>query len=91
MFEPAPGAEDRVEELLRAARVRADEAGWRCWAYRDEIRPAEITLFLEGPLQPPSVDGPRAVFGTEIAELRALARRFEPVRSLVELPLGEGG
>ena len=89
IFEPAPGSEPRVESLLRAAHRRADAAGWRCWAYRDEIRPAEITLFLEGP--PPSGDGSQPVFGDEIGELRALCRRFEPVRSLVELPLeGDG-
>jgi len=87
IFEPAPGAEPRVDELLRSARRRAQAAGYRCWAYRNEIHPSEITLFLEGPLPDPSEGGPAPVFGDEISELRSLARRFEPVRSLVEYPL----
>ena len=87
IFEPTPGREPRVEELLRAARGRAEAAGWRCWAYRDEIHPSEITLFLEGESPAESPDGPAPIFGDEIGELRSLCRRFEPVRSLVELPL----
>jgi hypothetical protein len=86
IFEPKPGALARVDELLRAARQRAEAAGWHCWAYRNEIAADEITLFLEGPRAPGGVETP--VFGDEIAELRRLAGRFEPVRSLVEYPLG---
>jgi len=87
IFEPAPGTEPQADALLRSARERAETAGWHCWAYRNEIRPAEITLFIEGPADAPS-SGPAApVFGDEISGLKALSRRFEPVRSLVELPL----
>ena len=83
IFEPSPGTEPAAEVLLRSARQRAEAAGWHCWAYRNELRPVEITLFVEGPL-----DGaPAAIFGSEIADLKALARRFEPVRSLIEYPL----
>lgn len=85
IFEPAPGADERVDEVLRAARARAAAAGWHCWAYRNELAAGEITLFLEGP----APGAGRPVFGTEIEELRALARRFEPVRALREYPLGE--
>ena len=74
---------------MRAARGRAEVAGWRCWAYRDELHPGEITLFLEGPAPAASSDGPEPIFGDEISELRSLCRRFGPVRSLVELPLEE--
>lgn len=87
IFDPTPGTEPRVDELLHSARRRAEAAGWRCWAYRNEIHPSEITVFVEGPLPELSEGGPAPVFGDEIAELRALARRFEPVRSLVEYPL----
>ncbi len=86
IFEPLPGAEAEVGDLLVAARRRAEAAGWHCWAYRDEIRPGEITLFIEGP-RDDAAGPPAPVFGGEIGGLRALARRFEPVRSLVELPL----
>lgn len=90
IFEPTPGREPEAEALLRSARDRAAAAGWHCWAYRNEIHPGEITLFIEGPADDPSA-GPHApVFGDEIGALRALARRFEPVRSLVELPLEAG-
>ena len=84
IFEPAPGSEDEVDAVLRAARARAEAAGWHCWAYRNEIAAHEITLFLEGP-QAAGEEPP--VFGDEIARIKALARRFEPVRSLVEHPL----
>jgi hypothetical protein len=87
VFEPAPGAEPRADALLRAARGRAQAAGWHCWAYRNEIHPSEITLFIEGPRDDPSAGPAEPVFGEEIGGLRALSRRFEPVRSLVELPL----
>ena len=84
IFEAESGSEERADGIMRAARARAEAAGWRCWAYRNEIAPNEITLFLEGP----KAAGDEApAFGDEIAELRALARRFEPVRSLVEHPL----
>jgi hypothetical protein len=86
MFEPAPGKEPEVDRVLRRAKSRAEDAGWHCWAYRNEIAANEITLFLEGPLQ----DGPsRPIFGSEIEELRTLAARFERVRSLVEYPIEE--
>jgi hypothetical protein len=87
IFEPRPGAEAQVDALLRAARVRAEGAGWHCWAYRNEIAANEITLFLEGPRR--AGDEQRAVFGTEIQELRQHTARFEPVRSLTEYPLEE--
>jgi len=87
IFEPAPGSEERVDRLLRAARRRAEDAGWHCWAYRNEIAANEITLFLEGPRRPGEQE--RAIFGTEIQDLRACAARFEPVRSLTEYPLEE--
>ena len=75
-----------MDRVLRAAKARAGQAGWHCWAYRNEIAANEITLFLEGP----KAGGPeRAVFGTEIQELRSLAARFEPVRSLTEYPISE--
>jgi hypothetical protein len=87
IFEPVPGAEPQVDALLRAARGRAEIAGWHCWAYRNEIHPSEITLFIEGP-RDDGATGPAApVFGDEIGGLRALSRRFEPVRSLIEHPL----
>ncbi len=87
IFEPAPGTEPRADALLRSARERAEAAGWHCWAYRNELRPREITLFIEGPRDDARPAAP--VFADEIGELKALARRFEPVRSLVELPLEE--
>jgi hypothetical protein len=87
IFEPKPGAAAAVDGLLRAARARAEAAGWHCWAYRNEIAANEITLFLEGPRR--AGDEERAVFGTEIQELRQHAARFEPVRSLTEYPLEE--
>ncbi|MDO8666652.1 MAG: hypothetical protein Q7J79_08575 [Gemmatimonadales bacterium] len=87
IFEAEPGSEERADGIMRAARGRAEEAGWHCWAYRNEIAPNEITLFLEGPK---AAGDEAAVFGDEIADLRALARRFEPVRSLVEHPLESG-
>ena len=87
IFEPAPGADDRVDGILRSARRRAEDAGWHCWAYRNEIAANEITLFLEGPRRPGEQE--RAIFGTEIQELRQCAARFEPVRSLTEYPLEE--
>ncbi|MBI1723297.1 MAG: hypothetical protein HYR48_05255 [Gemmatimonadetes bacterium] len=87
IFEPAPGNDQRVDAVMRAARARAERSGWHCWAYRNEIAANEITLFLEGP----KAAGEEApVFGDEIAELKALARRFEPVRSLAEYPLESG-
>jgi hypothetical protein len=87
IFEPTPGTEPQADALLRSARDRAEAAGWHCWAYRNEIHPGEITLFIEGPGDHPS-SGPAApVFGDEISGLKALSRRFEPVRSLVEHPL----
>ena len=84
IFEPKPGSESRIAAILQRARQRAEEAGWHCWAYRNEIAAHEITLFLEGP-----GGEQRAIFGTEIQELRELTARFEPVRSLVEYPLEE--
>lgn len=87
IFEPRPGSEAAVDALLRAARVRAESAGWHCWAYRNEIAANEITLFLEGPRR--AGDEQHAVFGTEIQELRQHTARFEPVRSLSEYPLEE--
>jgi len=87
IFEPAPGADARVDGILRSARRRAEDAGWHCWAYRNEIAANEITLFLEGPRRPGEQE--RAIFGTEIQELRQCAARFEPVRSLTEYPLEE--
>jgi len=88
IFEPTPGAEPQVDELLHGARRRAELAGWHCWAYRNEINSSELTLFIEGPEPEP---GSRAapVFGDEISGLRALSRRFESVRSLKEYPLDD--
>ena len=84
IFEPQPGREQEADRVLARARASAEAAGWHCWAYRNEISAHEITLFLEG--QP--ADGePRPIFGTEIQELKALAARFEPIRSLVEHPI----
>lgn len=85
IFEPQPGAADDVDRLLRSARRRAEAAGWHCWAYRNEIAANEVTLFLEGPRA--SAGEERPIFGDEISELRRLAARFEPVRSLMEYPL----
>jgi hypothetical protein len=86
IFEPAPGTEPRVDELLHAAHRRAEAAGWHCWAYRNEIVASELMLFIEGP--EPQPGGPAApVFGDEIGEIRTLARRFETVRSLTEYSL----
>jgi hypothetical protein len=83
IFEPSPGAEPRVDDVLRAARRRAEQAGWHCWAYRNEINASELMLFIEGPEAAPG--GPAApVFGDEIGEIRALSRRFDTVRSLTE-------
>ena len=45
MFEPAPGREPEVDRVLRHAKSRAEDAGWHCWAYRNEIAANEITLF----------------------------------------------
>jgi len=88
IFEPAPGAEPRVDELLRSARRRAAQAGWHCWAYRNEISASELMLFIEGP--EPAPGGPAApVFGDEIGEIRALSRRFDTVRSLTEYALDD--
>ena len=85
IFEPAPGREDEVDRVLRRAKQRAQDAGWHCWAYRNEISSNEITLFLEGP----QAAQERPIFGTEIEELRSAAARFERVRSLVEYPIEE--
>jgi len=87
VFEPAPGAEPRVDEVLRAARQRAERAGWHCWAYRNEINASECILFLEGPEAEPGAPAAPPVFRDEIGEIRALSRRFEPVRSLIEYSL----
>jgi hypothetical protein len=87
IFEPQPGAADQVDRLLRSARRRAEAAGWHCWAYRNEIAANEVTLFLEGPRARAGEERP--IFGDEISELRRLAARFEPVRSLTEYPLEE--
>lgn len=76
-----------MEEVLRRARARAEAEGWHCWAYENELAASEVTLFLEGPQFPPGQE--RAIFDQEIQELRALASRFERVRSLVEHPLEE--
>lgn len=84
-FEPSPGAEAQLDAVLRAAKERAESAGWHCWAYRNELRPDEITLFLEGARAPSGEEAP--IFGDEISRLRSLSRRFESVRSLVEYPL----
>jgi hypothetical protein len=89
IFEPEAAAWDRVDALLRAARARAEAAGWQCWAYRNELKGDEVTLFLEGPRSPSGEERP--IFDTEISELRSLARRFESVRSLVEYPLEDVG
>ena len=83
IFEPRPGAEADVDRVLRSARERAELAGWHCWAYRNEMAANEITLFLEGPQRAEE----RPIFGTEIQDLRTLAARFEPVRSLSEYPI----
>jgi hypothetical protein len=86
IFEPAQGREADADLVMARARARAEEAGWHCWAYRNEISAHEITLFLEGPQQ---AGPPKPIFGTEIQELRELASRFEPVRSLIEHPIEE--
>lgn len=83
IFEPRSGAEADVDRVLRSARERAEQAGWHCWAYRNEMAANEITLFLEGP----ALDQQAPIFGTEIQELRTLSARFEPVRSLSEYPI----
>jgi hypothetical protein len=83
IFEPRPGAEADVDRVLSSARERAEQAGWHCWAYRNEMAANEITLFLEGPERA----GEQPIFGTEIQELRTLSARFEPVRSLSEYPI----
>ena len=90
IFEPVPGREPEADALLRSARGRAEAAGWHCWAYRNEIHPGEITLFIEGPAGDPTSGPPAPIFGEEISGLKALSRRFEPVRSLVEHPLEAG-
>lgn len=87
IFELTPGTEPEADVLLRSARLRAEATGWHCWAYRNELRPNEITLFVEGPRDGAQEGASAAVFGDEIADLQALARRFEPVRSLIEYPL----
>jgi hypothetical protein len=84
IFEPLPGRHGEAGEVMRATHARAQGSGWHCWAYRNELKAEEITLFLEGPAS----DGDAPVFGDEIARLKALAARFEPVRSLIEYPLG---
>ena len=88
IFEPAPGAEPRVDEILHSARRRAEQAGWHCWAYRNEVNSSELVLFVEGP-EPEPGGAVAPVFGDEIGEIRALSRRFETVRSLKEYPLDE--
>ena len=88
ILEPSPGAEPRVDELLRAARRRAAQAGWHCWAYRNEIHPGELMVFIEGP-EPQPGGSVAPVFGDEIGELRALSHRFDAVRSLTEVSLDD--
>jgi hypothetical protein len=84
IFEPRQGSEAEADRIMARAKARAEGAGWHCWAYRNEISAHEITLFLEGQAH----EGPaRPIFGTEIQELRELASRFEPVRSLIEHPI----
>ena len=85
IFEPLPGRHGEAGETMRATHARAQAAGWHCWAYRNELKAEEITLFLEGPAS----EGDTPVFGDEIARLKALSARFEPVRSLIEYPLEE--
>ena len=88
IFEPAAGTEPQVDEILRAARRRAEQAGWHCWAYRNEVNSDELILFIEGPESEPGA--PVApVFGDEISQIRALSRRFETVRSLKAYPLDD--
>ncbi len=88
IFEPAPGAEPRVDEILHSARRRAEQAGWHCWAYRNEVNSSELVLFVEGPESGPG-GAVAPVFGDEIGAIRALSSRFETVRSLKEYPLDE--
>ena len=83
IFEPIVGFQGEAAQALRDARRRAATAGWNCWAYRNQLRADEITLFLEGP----AVEGDPPVFGDEIERIKSLAARFEPVRSLIEYPL----
>lgn len=83
IFEPQAGRHGEAGTVLLEAKARAAAAGWHCWAYRNELRAEEITLFLEGPAG--AAQGP--VFGDEIQRLKALSGRFEPVRSLTEYPL----
>jgi len=83
IFEPSPGAEPRVHAVLHASRRRAEQAGWHCWAYRNQIQPSELMLFIEGP--EPGPGGPAApALGDEISEIEALSSRFDAVRSLTE-------
>lgn len=85
IFEPQAGRHADAAAAMRATHARAGESGWHCWAYRNELKAEEITLFLEGPASA----GDAPVFGDEIARLKALSQRFEPVRSLIEYPLEE--
>jgi hypothetical protein len=87
-FEPAPGAEPRVGELLRAARRRAEYAGWHCWAYRNAANSSELMVFVEGPAPEPG-EPSAPDLGDGIGELRALSRRFDAVRFLTEYPLDD--
>jgi hypothetical protein len=88
IFEPSPGAEPRVDELLHASRRRAERAGQHCWAYRNEVNTSELMLFIEGaPAEPGRPAEP--LVSDAISEIRALSRRFEAVRSLTEYPLDD--
>lgn len=72
-----------MHALLHASRRRAEQAGWRCWAYRNQIQPSELMLFMEGPAPEPGAPAAPA-FDEEIGEIEALSRRFDAVRSLTE-------
>ena len=85
IFEPQEGNHAETSRVLRQARARAEAAGWHCWAYRNQLKHDEITLFLEGQAE----DGDPPVFGDEIQRIRSLSARFETVRSLIEYPLEE--
>ncbi len=75
-----------MDGILHSARRRAEQAGWHCWAYRNEVNSSELVLFVEGP-EPEPGGAAAPAFGDEIGQIRALSLRFETVRSLKEYPL----
>ena len=74
-----------MEVLLRAARGRAEQAGWHCWAYRNELNADEITLFLEGPRAQTGQERPISARDLMRATEAFLTSSLDGVRPICEI------